>query len=109
MATLRRVQGETLPLARRSPLADDRPDDGGNEVREDSRSSVLAIVAKESAEVQVLRTLSASGQRIARVYAQAPSAEMRGVTVGRLAESLGLPQEDAVRVRDPAVADELWS
>ncbi len=74
---------------------------------EESRSLVLAVAAEESAGVQVLRALSAGGHRIARVYAQASSAEMRGVTVGRLAESLGLPLEDAARVKDPAVANEL--
>lgn len=71
------------------------------------RALTLAIAAEESAGVQLLRALASTEHRIARVFAMPSSDEMRGATVGRLAETMGLPLADASRVKDPELAQEV--
>jgi UDP-4-amino-4-deoxy-L-arabinose formyltransferase/UDP-glucuronic acid dehydrogenase (UDP-4-keto-hexauronic acid decarboxylating) len=71
---------------------------GSNAVREAVVALNVMIVGAESAAVQVLRGAVAEGHRVVAVLAEPTT----GAGLARVAEELGLPVDDARRVKDPA-------
>ena len=64
----------------------------------------ILLVAEESAGIQVLKLVAASGHRLAAVLT-APPTRGGGATVATVAESLEVPTQPSTSVRDPDFAE----
>lgn len=67
----------------------------------------VVLVAEESAGVQALQRIVASGHEVVRVLSSAVARSEVGSTVARAAADRGIPVSDARRVTEPTFADEL--